>query len=367
MTMTVNSKAVQRLTALWALSEAGMGGFLHAVKVPFKGTLISSVAVMIICLIAYYSERKMPAIVKAVTIVLIIKMMVSPHSPLMSCFAVGFQAVAGAVLFSVLSHFRSAAFLLGVLSLLECALQRILFLTILYGNSLWDSINIFIGYLAHQTGIPLNYTDFSPSYLLIFGYMMVYLTVGVFVGILAGSLPKTVADAVQSTPTQPWECIGIKETVPLSSKPRNRISLVKLAKKYGIWLLFIIAILTFLAPAMGNAGRGVYVVLRTIIALLIWYFVLTPILLKCIRKKLEFKEKGYSRDIRDVLELFPCFRSYARQLWNQSEETKGMKWASHFIISMMVFALYFDGNANPPAGSHAAGTPEPEPTDAVLN
>jgi hypothetical protein len=48
--------SIARLTALWAFVEAGLGGILHAFKVPFTGLLVGGMAVMLITLIAHFSN-----------------------------------------------------------------------------------------------------------------------------------------------------------------------------------------------------------------------------------------------------------------------------------------------------------------------
>jgi len=361
--MNNGSKAVERLTALWALSEAGLGGFLHAVKTPFAGTIIGSVAVLIICLIADYSGRKPAAILKAVTIVLIVKLTVSPYAPLTACFALCFQAAAGAILFRAISHFRTAAFILGILSLVECAVQRIVFLTVLYGSSLWESINVFFGYLARQLGIaPVN-SELSPSGWLIVLYILVYGVTGICVGLIGGSLPKAIAEAMKLAP--PLESINAGGEGPkaLRGKPRRPPSKRK-TLRYGVWVLFIAATLSFLAPAMNGAARGVYVVLRTILVLLVWYFVVAPLLMKGLRRKLKHRESGYGHDIREVLDLFPRLKMHAQQLWARSGEKKGLAWARHFLIAMIVFALNVEGMSSPQTGRLFAGHQKLEKADA---
>ncbi|MDV7397666.1 hypothetical protein RZS08_40070, partial [Arthrospira platensis SPKY1] len=106
-----------RLTALWALNEAGLGGLMHLFKSPFTGIFVGGTAVLLISLIGYVAEKPGPAIMRALTVVLIIKAMASPHSPLTAYLAVAFQGVMGAALFSVLPSFRLAALLLGPLAL----------------------------------------------------------------------------------------------------------------------------------------------------------------------------------------------------------------------------------------------------------
>ncbi|NJO01983.1 MAG: hypothetical protein HC880_10065 [Bacteroidia bacterium] len=40
--------AIERLTALWALNEAGLGGLMHAVRTPFTGVVVGGLAIMLI-------------------------------------------------------------------------------------------------------------------------------------------------------------------------------------------------------------------------------------------------------------------------------------------------------------------------------
>ena len=72
---------IERLTALWALNESGLGGFLHVFNTPFTGLIVGGISILMISLIAYYAEDKWKAVLRALLIVLIVKMAVSPHSP----------------------------------------------------------------------------------------------------------------------------------------------------------------------------------------------------------------------------------------------------------------------------------------------
>jgi hypothetical protein len=113
--------AVERLTALWALNEAGLGGIMHAFRTPFTGIFVGGLAIVMITLIAHFSERKWSAVTRALVIVLIVKAAASPHSPLPAYLAVSFQGLMGALIFSALPNLRLGALLLGVLGLLEAA------------------------------------------------------------------------------------------------------------------------------------------------------------------------------------------------------------------------------------------------------
>jgi len=89
---------ITRLSALWALSESMLGGLLHAAHIPLRGMIISSAAVIIICLIAHFSEKN-GEILKATIIVLIIKGAISPYTPFAAYLAVFMQGLLGEIFF----------------------------------------------------------------------------------------------------------------------------------------------------------------------------------------------------------------------------------------------------------------------------
>ena len=77
-----NKIVVERLTALWALNECGLGGFMHAFGSPFTGIIVGGFSVLLITLIAKHTDHIWSTLVKAISIVLLIKLSVSPHSPI---------------------------------------------------------------------------------------------------------------------------------------------------------------------------------------------------------------------------------------------------------------------------------------------
>src|SRR5829696_7949245 len=112
-TISFDKQIYYRLIVLWVLCEAVLGGLMHAVKIPFTGIIVSSGAVICICLIAFYVPVK-GAILKATIIVAIFKMMLSPHTPPTAYVAVFFQGLMGQLLFFNLKFFRLSCILLAV-------------------------------------------------------------------------------------------------------------------------------------------------------------------------------------------------------------------------------------------------------------
>ena len=57
--------AIQRLTALWAFSESGLGGIMHALKIPFTGLVVGGMSVIMISFIAQLSANHYKEILKS--------------------------------------------------------------------------------------------------------------------------------------------------------------------------------------------------------------------------------------------------------------------------------------------------------------
>ena len=144
-----NSLVYYRLIALWVLCEAMLGGIIHGFRIPVSGLVVGSCAIICICLIAWYAPQK-GSIIKATLIVAIFKMMLSPQAPAFAYIAVFFQGLLGELLFWNRRFYAISCILLAVLSLLESGLQRILVLTIIYGNDIWKVINNFFNNLIPQ-------------------------------------------------------------------------------------------------------------------------------------------------------------------------------------------------------------------------
>ncbi len=333
--------AVERLTALWALNEAGLGGLMHALKSPFTGIIVGGTAIVLITLIAYFAKQRTTAtILKATAIVLIIKATVSPHSPLPAYFAVTFQALMGALLFGLCSNLRLAALLLGIIGLLETALQKVLVMTIIYGNSIWKSIDVFANYVLQQLSFMSAGSDFNASAWLVGGYIGRHLFAGVFIGWLAGHLPSEIMSALHAPRRLHSEGRTLAPQIE-ATKPRRPFWKSKIVKLLFL-LTIIAATLTFLTPAMDGSSKGWYVVLRAMVVLLFWYFIAAPVLMKLLQQFLKSKKARYGHEIENALRLFPQLKAYAATLWNEPAHEKGWQRWKHFLVAVIVFALTFD-------------------------
>lgn len=185
--------AIYRLTALWAFVECGLGGILHAAKLPVTGFVIGAFAIVVLTMMAAitkradYSIRKQ--ILPAVMIVILVKAMVTPHAGIGAYLAVGFQGLSAFLLFSTPLPLRFSAVMLGVLSMVESALQKVLVLSVLYGNSIWDAVDSLAKWLTNQFGlVEMSLTSFE----LVGFYAAVYAIWGIIVGWGSVSIAKEI-------------------------------------------------------------------------------------------------------------------------------------------------------------------------------
>ena len=322
-----------RLIALWVLCEAVLGGLMHAVKIPFTGMVVSSAAVICISLIAYYVPVK-GAILKATIIVAIFKMMLSPHTPPTAYIAVFFQGLMGQILFFNLRFFRLSCILLAVLALVESAIQRIIVLTVLYGNNFWKALNEFIRKVTGETTI----TDYSLA--IATSYVMVHALMGLIVGVFAGSIVWQ---------SKSWALFYQEYLIPHTDEVYSEIKHTRVKKKKKIKYLFIVIwvllIILFLQSYL-HIGKPVIpsqlslqIILRSLLIVLTWYFFVSPLLSMLIKKWLNTQKIKSQSDIIQVNLMLPSARYIFLKSWELSSFLKGWKRIRFFCKIVLVNTL----------------------------
>ena len=333
------NRAVERLTALWALNEAGLGGLIHAMRVPFTGIVVGSTAVVLIALIAFFAERKARAILKATTIVLLIKAAASPHTPLPAYASVAFQGLAGAALFAALPSVRLGALLLGLLALWEGAVQKLLVMTILYGKSLWEAVDSVGQWILVRMGSGPG--ELSPTGWFLVFYMGYYTVAGLVTGGLAGAIPNEIARAWKKP--RPASLHGAGES-PFAdaSLPSRKRWWRRTPFKTGAVLLALMAVLAWLYPGQEGWARGVRVFARATVVLVAWMLAVRP-LGEALFRRFRRREQGvYGAEVVRALEQFPALRQAAAVAWRESADARGFRRWKYFLVELIVLALAGD-------------------------
>lgn len=333
-TISFDKQIYYRLIALWVLCEGILGGMMHAVKIPFTGIIVSSGAVICICLIAYYVPAK-GAILKATIIVAIFKMMLSPHTPPTAYVAVFFQGMMGQLLFFNRRFFRLSCILLAVFALVESAIQRIIVLTVLYGNNFWNALNEFIRKLTNETTVN-NY-----SLMVATGYIMLHAFIGLMVGVFAGSIVWQ---------SKSWSILHEEYLIPYTNEKSNeqlKPAGTKRKKKRKYFFIFIwIILIVLFAQSYFHIGAALLppqiplqILLRSILIVLSWYFLVSPLLTSLIKKWLSNQRIKSQSDISQVILMLPSTKYIFLKSWQLSSAAKGWKRVSAFCKILFVNIL----------------------------
>jgi hypothetical protein len=337
--------AVWKITALWAFSEAALGGILHAFKVPMRGIFIGGSAAILISLIAYFSDRK-GTVLKSTLLVILIKGIVSPHTPLTAYFAVFLQGFLGEVLFFRKRFFKISALLMGILTLLFSSMQKIFILTLVFGNTLWESIDQFASFVINKFIVQENAVDFRFSFLLVGLYLGLHVFVGILVGLFAGKLPFWIGDVIQDDKLEITSFNNLKSELVKKNKGKHKRWWQRLSGIIFISFVVIMVALSYLYPELGanKAAEIIIMILRAMLIMIIWYSLLGPLALKYLRKFLKKKENLYASEISKIIDSFPHLRSLVSYCWKISSHEKGYRRIKSFLIYLVSFLLVTDFN-----------------------
>jgi len=331
------SAAVQRLTALWAFAESGLGGILHALQIPFTGLVVGGMAVIIISFIADISGGNYKQILKSAVIVLIVKAMVSPHTPFPAYIAVSFQALLGYALFSLLRINVISIFLLSTIAMMESAIQKLLILTLFYGKSLWTAADEMIAFIAKQFGT----SSVDGSQLLIGIYLLIYFIGGFIIGWIAYNTIKGFESGKASSNLE--NAIIFNTEVFKQAAPKRSF----LSKLWTIILVLVILSVILFVFAPDNK-QGLLAVLRTIswtlAVILLWYMVARPVFTKLIQRLLRKKESKYRDEVLNVLSFLPALRQLTALAWQKSKLYSGREKWQFFFSAFIRWSLTYSAN-----------------------
>jgi hypothetical protein len=323
--------AIQRLTALWAFTESGLGGIMHALQIPFTGLLVGGMAVIMISLIADISGHHYKQVLKSALVVLIVKAMVSPYTPFPAYIAVSFQALLGYALFNIFRVNFFSIVLLSSIAMLESAIQKLLILTLFFGESLWKAMDSMIALLANQFGGIVS----NGSYWIVGIYLAIYIAGGFFIAWLAYRTIQRFKTEHDSFVLNTNSRIN-KDTMQASKPPRKNVY-----KKLWVLILIMTGLSVALFFFAADSKQGWLAVVKTISwtmsAILIWFMVIGPLFTRAIQKLLQKKESRYSDEVLRTLSFLPVLKELTALAWQQSKLHNGLRrW--HFFFAALIHA-----------------------------
>lgn len=328
--MQYHKLAIYRLTALWAFVECGLGGILHAAKLPVTGFVIGAFAIVILTMMATIIKRSDLSIrehlLPAVMVVILVKAMVTPHAGIGAYLAVGFQGLIAFLLYSTGLPLRISAVLLGIFSMVESALQKVLVLSLIYGNSIWEAIEGLATWLSQQFGLS---ETVLTSFELVSGYTGIYALWGSIVGWGSVTLARQI---VQEEDISAYQIDILKASDPESRKRRKRWKLV-------VVVLILVGICTFFLLS-DRSNSILYLIARVILVLILVFKVIGPLATNLLHRFLKGKQTEYKDRLAGVLDLLPYMRQIIKISWKDASDFRGTRRIWHSTKRTLLITLY---------------------------
>ena len=352
-----------KITAFWAFTEGILGGILHSFKLPFTSIFIVATAVLWISLLAKFAEKRSD-ILQSLIIVLILKMVLSPHASIMAHIAVIFQGLLGYFLFKIIKSVSLTVFFLSVLSMLESALQKVLVNFFFYQKSFQAVWDVFLEKLIRDFDFFQNVNDLVFIILTI--YIGVYFVVGVLVTFLVIKIikeieilyleekihfsleQKTTENTLQNTETDVEIAISAKKNIHKNLHQ----SINKNSKKTALIATFLLLLGTlfftfylenFLEKNYfpKNSSSHILMLISGILLRMITLFfflknIIGEFLLYYLKNFLEKHKNKYTSQILQILEYLPKIKENTLQIWSEIPKNISFYQKTKFFILKFV-------------------------------
>jgi len=327
--------AIQRLTALWALNECGLGGLLHALNSPMTGLLVGSIAMVCIALICSLADDKWRTVMSSLLIVLIIKALVSPHSSPTAYVAVAFQGVTGALIYRTVPGLLPGSLIFFTLGQLESAMQRLIMLTLIYGQSLWEAVDIWGRWVADKWDVIL---PVSSSRLMIYSYLGLHVVAGLLVGWacyrIILSIRRQWGDAAYRLTLGRDDRRSFTPGSWRSRRPWKRALLFVL-------LLMMIAMAYLAVPGDNRWQSAGISILRAVGILVVWFVFVAPWLIRQLQRFLQRKRQLLAQEVSQTMDMFPALLWILDKAWSES---RGLPWwrrGQAFLTRGLLYTLQY--------------------------
>lgn len=270
--------------------------------------------------------------------------MIAPHTPPTAYFAILFQGILGELLFAKKTNLVIPAILLGVMVTMQSGLQRIVTLTLFYGENIWKSINAFTEYVLNQ----LDFISVPESFDFSLTVIIIYLSMHLIGGILAGFLAYKIASSLRKLLEdrdfiKELKDLPIVEELKVKKREKKRGKL-KVSHLLIVLLSLLLIYLSVTEELKTNiaAMDMIIMLVRGAVIIFLWYFVLAPYAKKWMQKFVRYKKNKYAAEIDRVISLFAFMRKLIKAAWNYSSKKRGFSRLVLLFNSTIILLLFYD-------------------------
>lgn len=222
--------------------------------------------------------------------------------------------------------------LLGIITFIESATQKILVLTLIYGLSFWEAINIYGKWVTDALRFISNLT---ASKLVIGTFIFVYAFLGMLFGFFIHRIIKRINEIESIEKYQ----LSVEKYQGNHSKKKS-----KQFRRLLLWLVTIVLIIisfSLLEEDLLGWGKAFYIIIRSITVLVIWIFIVSPLLMRLLKFILKKKKSRYQEEVDNALELFPYLKTIVVFSWKASKNTRGIRRISEFVTKCILYSMFF--------------------------
>ncbi len=311
------SKRYYRLISLWVLAETFLGGLLHAFRVPLTGVFIACFSALFISLI-YSATNSSKRVFHATLIVLVFKMLLTPHAPLIAFLSVALQGGIGALILAAIPSKKLGRMLVAVFAYMQSATMKLASLTIIFGMGFWEALDEFM--LSVVSYFPFLSTILSAKNLVL-SYLGIYLVTGIMAGWMIGRVSLT---------SHRGSLLGLEgKTLPSGSARRKSMSLE--------WPVILTLGVIYFVPFIPESFREMS--LRAAIILTLWQLFLGPLVKKILFKFLGSRQSSMIREINLIEGILPEMRDNLQISWNAAASQRGLKRVPLFVKTWVQISL----------------------------
>jgi hypothetical protein len=166
-----------------------------------------------------------------------------------------------------------------------------------------------------------------------------HLTAGIFIGFNAGKLPKKINYYKNKIPSVIDNKVG--GGIPLREKRKKRIWFFRPTGIFIFILSIVIIILSYVSSELeeSTAIAVVIMLLRSLAITFVWYTILGPMTKKLFHKFILKTKSAYSKDLEEIISMFPKFRLIVNHCWKLSSNKKGYKRIRYFFSTSFYYLL----------------------------
>jgi len=187
-------KTTALFSALWAAIELSIGTILHASKIPFRGTILTIIAIIIITTSRSFVNYK-GSIIAISSVTATLKLVTLPGFNITPFFAIFIEGLIGEIIFSLFSYSRLTSIITGSLTLLYTLIHSLIMQGVFFGFGIYK---VYLGIL-NSIGKEINYRG-EISYLIIPLMVFAYILLGAFAGWFGWKTAKRAKEILQENP-----------------------------------------------------------------------------------------------------------------------------------------------------------------------